>query len=148
MLRALQETVEFETSLTTRLEKAERRLEEFEGRNAHEEMEEGPVPQEREFNEGEAVVPPGAEAFLPDDDEEKPMEMSSIQDQGRSKFRFLPRRNLGLFTLTEILPHYYHLEPEDLFDFKSISCSPFHHLVKEAHTALYYYQFDSHNSLL
>ncbi|VDN84073.1 unnamed protein product [Brugia pahangi] len=61
MLRALQETVEFETSLTTRLEKAERRLEEFEGRNAHEEMEEGPVPQEREFNEGEAVYAPLSE---------------------------------------------------------------------------------------
>uniref|UniRef100_A8PFU6 Uncharacterized protein n=1 Tax=Brugia malayi TaxID=6279 RepID=A8PFU6_BRUMA len=94
MLSALQETVEFKTSLITRLEKAERRLEEFEGRNAHEEMEEGPVPQEREFNEGEAECallpendneaenwPSGAEwAFLPDDDEEKPMEMSSIRE--------------------------------------------------------------------
>uniref|UniRef100_A0AAF5RXP6 Zinc finger protein n=1 Tax=Wuchereria bancrofti TaxID=6293 RepID=A0AAF5RXP6_WUCBA len=105
MLRALQEfmseTIEFEASLITRLEEAERRLEEFEGRNAHEEMEEGPVPQEPEFNEEEAEWAPlpesdeaeswpsGAEwAPLPDDDDDEeesevpvaPMEASGIRE--------------------------------------------------------------------
>ncbi|EFO13129.1 translation initiation factor IF-2, partial [Loa loa] len=80
------ETIEFETSLLTRLEEAERRLEEFEGRNSHEEMEEELVPQEPDFNEEEAefaplpksddeaeIWPSGAEwASLPDDGEEEP----------------------------------------------------------------------------
>uniref|UniRef100_A0A1I7VF07 Uncharacterized protein n=2 Tax=Loa loa TaxID=7209 RepID=A0A1I7VF07_LOALO len=39
--RFVSETIEFETLLMTRLEEAERRLEEFEGRNAPEEMKEG-----------------------------------------------------------------------------------------------------------
>ncbi|EJW73762.1 zinc finger protein, partial [Wuchereria bancrofti] len=84
--RFVSETVQFERSLITRLEEAERRLEEMEGPNAHEEMEEEPVPQEPAFNEEEAEWAPlpesesgdeadnwpsGAEwAPLPDTDEE------------------------------------------------------------------------------
>ncbi|EJW72066.1 zinc finger protein [Wuchereria bancrofti] len=83
--RFVSETIESKRSLTTRLEEAERRLEELEGRNAHEVMEENPVPQELEFDEEEAELAPlpesseeaenwpsGAEwAPLPDDDEEE-----------------------------------------------------------------------------
>uniref|UniRef100_A0AAF5Q627 C2H2-type domain-containing protein n=1 Tax=Wuchereria bancrofti TaxID=6293 RepID=A0AAF5Q627_WUCBA len=84
--RFVSETVQFERSLITRLEEAERRLEEMEGPNAHEEMEEEPVPQEPAFNEEEAEWAPlpesesgdeadnwpsGAEwAPLPDTDDE------------------------------------------------------------------------------
>ncbi|VDM23570.1 unnamed protein product [Wuchereria bancrofti] len=56
--RFVSETVQFERSLITRLEEAERRLEEMEGPNAHEEMEEEPVPQEPAFNEEEAEWAP------------------------------------------------------------------------------------------
>uniref|UniRef100_A0A1I7W2G7 HA2 domain-containing protein n=1 Tax=Loa loa TaxID=7209 RepID=A0A1I7W2G7_LOALO len=58
LLELVRETVEFETTLLTRLEKAERRLEGFEGRNPHEEMEEELVSQEPDFNEEEAEFAP------------------------------------------------------------------------------------------
>ncbi|VDM13942.1 unnamed protein product, partial [Wuchereria bancrofti] len=54
----LSETVQFERLLIARLEEAERRLEEIEGQNAHDEMEEEPVLQEPEFNEEEAERAP------------------------------------------------------------------------------------------
>uniref|UniRef100_A0AAF5Q6V7 Zinc finger protein n=1 Tax=Wuchereria bancrofti TaxID=6293 RepID=A0AAF5Q6V7_WUCBA len=63
--RFVSETIESKRSLTTRLEEAERRLEELEGRNAHEVMEENPVPQEPEFDEEEAELAP-----LPESSEE------------------------------------------------------------------------------
>uniref|UniRef100_A0AAF5PZR4 C2H2-type domain-containing protein n=1 Tax=Wuchereria bancrofti TaxID=6293 RepID=A0AAF5PZR4_WUCBA len=92
----LSETVQFERLLIARLEEAERRLEEIEGQNAHDEMEEEPVLQEPEFNEEEAGRAPlpessdeaenwasGAEwAPLPDDEEPEtpaaPMETSGV----------------------------------------------------------------------
>uniref|UniRef100_A0AAF5PFM0 C2H2-type domain-containing protein n=1 Tax=Wuchereria bancrofti TaxID=6293 RepID=A0AAF5PFM0_WUCBA len=104
MLRALQEYMnekeQHESSLLTRLEKAEKRLEELEGQNAQNEMEEGPVPQEPEFNVEEAEWAPlpesddeaekwpsGAEwAPLPDDEEDESevpvaaVEASSIRE--------------------------------------------------------------------
>ncbi|EJW81225.1 zinc finger protein [Wuchereria bancrofti] len=104
MLQALQEYItekeQLESSLLTRLEEAERRLEELEGRNAQNEMEERPVPQEPEFNVEEAEWAPlpesddeadkwpsGAEwAPLPDDEEDEsevpvaPLEASSITE--------------------------------------------------------------------
>ncbi|EJD74630.1 hypothetical protein LOAG_18074 [Loa loa] len=48
----------FETSLITHLEEAERKLTEFEGRNVHGEMEEGPALQEPEFDEEEVEWSP------------------------------------------------------------------------------------------
>uniref|UniRef100_A0A1I7VZ91 Uncharacterized protein n=2 Tax=Loa loa TaxID=7209 RepID=A0A1I7VZ91_LOALO len=65
----------FETSLITHLEEAERKLTEFEGRNVHGEMEEGPALQEPEFDEEE---PSGSEWGSLSDDEENEPEVTVI----------------------------------------------------------------------
>ncbi|VDN85694.1 unnamed protein product, partial [Brugia pahangi] len=57
-------TIQFERSLMTLLEDTDRRMDEIEGRNAQEEMEEDAVPQEPEFDEAEAESAP-----LPENDD-------------------------------------------------------------------------------
>ncbi|VBB35390.1 unnamed protein product, partial [Acanthocheilonema viteae] len=100
----------FEIALQTRLEEAERRLEELEGRNAREELDEEPMSRESEFDEEEAEWAPlpeeeaenwpnGAEwASLPDDEDEEletseaPMETSG-DEEPEEAFRELVLRS-------------------------------------------------------
>nr|CDQ05043.1 Bm9839 [Brugia malayi] len=63
--RFVSETLQFERSLIEGMMEAGRRLEELVGQNAHEVMEENPVPQEPEFDEEEAERTP-----LPESSEE------------------------------------------------------------------------------
>ncbi|KAL3984681.1 hypothetical protein ACH3XW_35540 [Acanthocheilonema viteae] len=102
--------MEFEIALQTRLEEAERRLEELEGRNAREELDEEPMSRESEFDEEQAEWAPlpedeaenwpsGAEgASLPDDEDEEletseaPMETSG-DEEPEEAFRELVLRS-------------------------------------------------------
>ncbi|KAK6100654.1 hypothetical protein QQG55_1550 [Brugia pahangi] len=99
--RFLLRTIQFERSLMTLLDDTNRRMDEIEGRNAQEEMEEDAVPQESEFDEAEAESAPLPEnddddgeswpyeaewAPLPNDENEEPavqvapMEMSGTEE--------------------------------------------------------------------
>ncbi|VDN87967.1 unnamed protein product [Brugia pahangi] len=99
--RFLLRTIQFERSLMTLLDDTNRRMDEIEGRNAQEEMEEDAVPQEPEFDEAEAESAPLPEnddddgeswpyeaewAPLPNDENEEPavqvapMEMSGTEE--------------------------------------------------------------------
>ncbi|VDM13606.1 unnamed protein product, partial [Wuchereria bancrofti] len=154
MLRALQEFIsamqQHEDMLLTRLTEAEGRLAAYEGRNAQqnmeegrdeEEMEEGPAPQEPEFNIEEAEWAPLPEsddeeeewlaeaewAPLPDDSEERPevpvapMEMSGV-DEPEEAIREIVLRSRTITipvpvthaTMAVAVPEVFH--PADLGD--------------------------------
>ncbi|VIO97220.1 Uncharacterized protein BM_BM17684 [Brugia malayi] len=129
--RFVSETLQFERSLIEGMMEAGRRLEGLVGQNAHEVMEENPVPQEPEFDEEEAERTPLPESSeeaenwpceaewtpLPYDEEEEenepeapvaPMETSGIDARGRFASRFLPRRKKWL--------RQYRKNPADLGD--------------------------------
>ncbi|VDN88808.1 unnamed protein product [Brugia pahangi] len=72
--RFLLRTIQFERSLMTLLDDTNRRMDEIEGRNAQEEMEEDAVPQESEFDEAEAESAPLPENDDDDDGESWPYE--------------------------------------------------------------------------
>ncbi|VIO90111.1 Uncharacterized protein BM_BM17318 [Brugia malayi] len=90
-------TIQFERSLMTLLDDADRRMDEIEGRNAQEEMEEDAVPQESEFDEAEAESAPLPEnddddgeswpyeaewAPLPNDENEEPVQVAPMEMSG------------------------------------------------------------------
>uniref|UniRef100_A0A1I7VJU9 Uncharacterized protein n=1 Tax=Loa loa TaxID=7209 RepID=A0A1I7VJU9_LOALO len=133
-------TVEFETSLITCLEEAEKRLVEYAGRNTHDEMDEGLAHQEPEFNEETewAALPeeddetenwPSGSEWTPlsDDEEDEPevtvirMETSGVEEPEETIREIVLRPRTIRFlvpathtALAAAIPEVFH--PEDLGD--------------------------------